>query len=415
MSGTTRHRYSEARRRRACDDPPSVLLVIDEWSPTRGGISQFNRRLALAFAAGGYRTACLVREATAVEREDAEKHGVTLFTAVTTPAGPNLSVPVPEVVAWRPDIVVGHDVVSGSVAWTYAKYYVPGTSLAYVLHTAPSQNEPYKPHTDRARRTADREREMRGVSADAAVVAAVGPLLRRRAEAVLGDGHVLQLDPGMDIPDDLRWLRRQPPANPIVLMVCRTDHIEPKGLDIAAGAVAAARFAHSRPRPELRIRGAREERCDLLHADLVQRFGMARDRIDVREYSPDPAEIAHDLGQAALFVMPARAEGFGLAALEAISLGTPVLVSDRSGLAEMLRLHLPEYAEPMIVPVVDDLERDISAWREAIERKMDSLPGAFAYAHDVRKRLLPRFRWDTTVSTLMARLPVPAPRSPGES
>ncbi len=392
-------------------EPPSVLLVSDEWSPTRGGISQFNRRLAIAFAAEGYPTACLVKGVTAVERADADEHDVRLFTAPTTPDGPSLFVPSSEVIAWCPNVVIGHDVVSGSAAWTYTKYYVPAAVLVHVMHTSPSQNESYKPYPDRARRTADHERRMREIAADAAVVAAVGPLLRNRAEAILGR-DVLQLDPGMDIPDDPRWLRRSPPSNSIVLMVCRTEHIEPKGLDIAASAIAGMRFPHHQPPPELRIRGAHGERCDSLKNDLVTRFGIARDRIDVREYDAAPAAIAHDLGHAALFLMPSRAEGFGLAALEAIGLGTPVLISSRSGLAQMLRDNCPEFAEPMIVPVVDNLEQDIRAWRDAVERKMDNLNGAFDYAREMQRRLAVRFRWSATVSTLVSRLPVPASRLP---
>jgi glycosyltransferase involved in cell wall biosynthesis len=309
-------------------------------------------------------------------------------------------------------VVIGHDVVSGTAAWTYATRYVPTAALVHVLHTAPSQIESYKAHADRARRTAERERRMRAIAADAEVVAAVGPLLRNRAEAVLGSGGVLRLDPGMDIPNNPRLLHRGPPPNSIVLMVCRTDHVETKGLDIAAKAIAGLRFPHHLPPPELRIRGAHGERCDSLKDGLVTQFGIARDRIDVREYVADPDAIQHDLSQAALFVMPSRAEGFGLAALEAIGMGTPVLISDRSGLAQMLRDCFSEFVEPMIVPVVDNLEQDVRTWRGAIERKLDNPQGAFKYAREMQRRLASRFRWGSTVSALMSRLPAPSPSAP---
>lgn len=387
---------------------PSILTISDEWAPTRGGVSQFNRRFAIALAEQGYPTACLVQDATPIEREDARAHHVTLFTAVRIPSGPDLSVRVQDVVDWRPDIIIGHDVVSGKIAWIHAHCYVPAAALGYVAHTAPSQNEPYK-HVDAAARVSDREREMREIAADATIVAAVGPLLTRRTKAVVGDlpPGVLRLDPGLDVlAGDAR---RSPPANPIVLMLSRTTHIEPKGIDIAASAIAGLRVAHGRPLPELRIRGAHGERCDSLRGQLVQRFGVARDRLDVRAYSADPTEIANDLRQAALYVMPSRVEGFGLAGLEAIGLGTPVLISDRSGLAELVVHHLGRLAEPMIVRVHDDLERDTANWRAAIERTMDNLDAAFDYAHDVRTRLAGVLRWDLAVHTLMsgfaARLP----------
>jgi len=393
----------------------SVLLISDEWSPTRGGISQFNRRLAIAFAAAGHRTACLVSAAAPIEFEDARKHGVTLHTAVMTPSGPNLSVPVPEVVAWQPDVIIGHDIVSGAVAWTYAERYVPTARFAYVLHTAPSQNEPYKRGGEAARRTAERENEIRRTAIDADIVAAVGPLLARRAEAVVDDGfggvRVLPLDPGLDLPADHTGHPRRPPSNPIVLMVCRTTHAEPKGLDIAANALVGVRVPYGKPKPELRIRGASGTQCDSLRTELLKQSSLARDRIDVRAYSANPADITHDMRQAALVVMPSRAEGFGLAALEAIGMGTPVLVSDRSGLAETLRHHLGRNAEPMIVPVEDDIAKDVHVWSEAIQRVLDDLPTTFKYAHQVREELATKLCWSATVDEIASRLPIPAPRS----
>jgi glycosyltransferase involved in cell wall biosynthesis len=325
-----------------------------------------------------------------------------------TPSGPDLAIPVPKVIGWGPTVIIGHDAVTGTYAWIYARYFVPTASLVYVAHTAPSQNEPYK-HLDAAARLSIREREIREIAKDAAVVTAVGPLLTRRTEAVVGDGpgdiDVVRLDPGMDMPFDGGDARRRPPSNPILLMVCRTTYPETKGIDIAAHAVATAHVPYGRPKPELRIRGAHGEECDTLRRQLVTQYRLARNQVDVRAYSPDPTEIARDLRQAALFLMPSRAEGFGLAALEAIGLSTPVLVSERSGLAELLRQHLGSMADPMIVPVVDDDDRDIPAWRAAIERKMDNLDEAFTYAHDVRTKLAGVLTWDNTVRELLARLP----------
>jgi glycosyltransferase involved in cell wall biosynthesis len=326
---------------------------------------------------------------------------------------------VPEVVAWRPDVIIGHDIVSGAIAWTYAERYVPTARFASVMHTAPSQHEPYKCGGEAARRTAEREDEIRRIAVDADIVAAVGPLLARRAEAVVGDGiggvRVLQLNPGLDLPADHTGPPREPPSNPIVLMVCRTTHTEPKGLDIAANALKGVRVPYCKPKPELRIRGARDAQCDSLRAELLDQSALARDRIDVRAYSANPADITHDMRQAALVVMPSRAEGFGLAALEAIGMGTPVLVSDRSGLAETLRHHLGLNADPMIVPVVDDVAKDVPVWSERIERALDDLPTTYKYAHEIREELAPRLRWSATVEEIVSHLPIPPPRSGGLS
>lgn len=394
---------------------PTFLLISDEWSPSRGGISRFNRCLATALAAAGYRTTCLVALATAREHIDAAERGVRLIAAERTPAGPILYLPSEAILKEKPDVVIGHDFVSGSVAWVYARRYLQDAALVHVVHTAPSENEPYKRATDATRRTEARELETRGVAADADVVAAVGPRLTRSAEAMVGDGFggvsILQLDPGMHMSAELADRHRQVPAKPTVLVLGRTAHVQPKGLDIAAHAVAGVTVPYGRPMPELLIRGAPADKCDWLRRQLGLTSRLARDRIDVRPFTDDPNQIGHDLRRTALCVMPSRTEGFGLAALEAIELGTPVLVSDKSGVAETLRAHLGLIADQMIVKIVDDFPQDVQCWNAAIQRVLDNLPAAFAYTHEIRSRLGLVLSWEATVRTLVSRLPIPAQRS----
>lgn len=390
--------------------PLTYLLVCDEWSPTKGGISQFNRRLATALAAAGHRTCCLVESATDRERLDAQERGVKLITAAHPPSGPNLFVFAREVAAEDPSVVVGHDIISGSAAWTWARQYLPNASLVHIVHT-PSRIEPYKRDDDATRRTEERERVTRRIASDADVVAAVGPSLARSTAAMVGGGiSVLQLDPGMDVPEQIGDGPRDAPANPTVLVFSRGAHIQPKGLDIAAHAVAGLVVPYGKPQPDLLIRGAPVERCDWLRRYLVDESRLSRGQIDVRPYTDDPDQLDRDLTRSMLCVMPSRAEGFGLAAVEAIALGTPVRVSDKSGLAETLRYHLGWLAEPMIVEVVDNLEQDVARWRAAIQQVLDDPIGAFKYAADIRSKLKDVLRWDTMAARLTAALAIPAQR-----
>jgi glycosyltransferase involved in cell wall biosynthesis len=390
----------------------SLLTICDEWLPRRGGISRFNRSLAIAAADRGHRTFCLVHAASRADIEDAEENGVALVTAEWTPAGRNIYVPARAVLDANPDVVIGHDIVSGCAAWVYAKKYLQAT-LVFIVHTAPVENEPYKRATEAVRRTEEREGEVRRIADDSDVVAAVGPRLARRTEALIGDGftdtHVLRLDPGMDVPAD-GDRGRKVPAHPTVVMLGRTMHIEPKGLDIVAKAFAGLTVAHGGLAPDLLIRGASNESCDRLRHELVRLSGMARDRIDIRPFTANLNEVRRDLRRSVLCVMPSRAEGFGLGALEAIGMGTPVLVSARSGLAETLREFLGRNAEPMIVDVVDHPEHDVPRWTEAIQKVLDNLPAAFTYAREIRDKLRTELRWDRTVDALIARLAVPSQR-----
>jgi glycosyltransferase involved in cell wall biosynthesis len=191
------------------------------------------------------------------------------------------------------------------------------------------------------------------------------------------------------------------------MMLTRSAHIEQKGLDLAALAVAGVRTRPGELAPELLIRGAPFDGCDALRAELQRCSGLSGDRIDVRPFTTDSDEINRDLFRAALYLLPSRVEGFGLAALEAIARGTPVLVSSKSGLAEALREHLGLDAGPIIVDVHGDA-RDVPTWRDAIARAMWDLPGRFEHADKIRHSLSRTMRWDDTVATLLAAVEQPA-------
>jgi glycosyltransferase involved in cell wall biosynthesis len=156
------------------------------------------------------------------------------------------------------------------------------------------------------------------------------------------------------------------------------------------------------------VRGAEADRCDELRQSLTALSGLARHCVDVRPFTVDVDQITRSLTRAALCVMPSRVEGFGLAALEAIGVGTPVLVTARSGLAETLRRHLGPVAEPMIVDVTDNIADDTHRWRDAMQRVLDDLPAAFAYTRWVRGQLAEVMTWDGTVRRLAVEVLAPA-------
>jgi glycosyltransferase involved in cell wall biosynthesis len=386
-------------------NPMTFLFTCDDWSPAKGGISMLNRRLAVAFAQRGDTVLSLVGRATDAEFADAARHGVRLFVAERTPAGPSLHLPVAEVLALEPDVVVGHDRVTGHIAWLYARKY--GTArLVHIVHTAPAEIEPYKDSGEASARVEVREAYTMELAGHADVIAAIGPRLTRYATHLLDDGYegipVLRLDPGLDA-DPLDRARRTP-VRPNVMVLGRTDDIGLKGIDIAAGAVAALADRPDRTPPVLFVRGAPADQCEEVRAALVELTGLARGRVDIRPFTDDTAAVRLDLRRAALCVMPSRAEGFGLVAWEALAVGTPVLVSSQSGAAELLREHLGPTAGNLVVDVTDDRDRDVRTWSEAVQRVLDDLPTAFAETHRIRARLLNRFSWSATVETLRAHI-----------
>ncbi|MFJ3894494.1 glycosyltransferase family 4 protein [Streptomyces sp. NPDC090083] len=382
--------------------PRSYLFLCPMWAPARGGVPAFNRLIATAMAETGHRTACLVKSATVEEHEDARRCGVTLLTAERTPAGPDFLLRAASAVDFGPDVIVGHDRFSGCEAWAYARQYTTA-QLVYIAHTVPAEIERYKDSGRATSRIEERERIIREVGAAADVVAAVGPRITRCTTDLLAGEYttrvdgVVQLDPGITM--TALTAPRRPPASRHVLVLGRTEDIGLKGLDIAARAVAAVPVLPGPPLTLL-VRGAAADECDGLHETLVKVSGLARERVDVRPYTVDPAELRRDLTRSALCLMPSRVEGFGLVILEAIAAGAPVLMSGSSGVAELLREVLGRSAEPMIVEMSDDEKTDVRRWSDAIAEVTSDLKASFEYAEEVRTRLVGLLDWHDTARTL---------------
>jgi glycosyltransferase involved in cell wall biosynthesis len=385
---------------------PAVLALNCAWPASKGGIPAFNRQLLAAFAAAGHRTACLVEALTREDVQDAAAHGVELYAAERTPAGPSMVLDSSAARSFKPDILIGHDRFTGPAAWVHKHRYHRDAALIHVVHTAPAEIERFKGGVEATERAEERERITRLVTADADLVAAVGPRLHRYTADLLEDGsggiRVVQLDPGLA---PLHPGTRRPPPKRQILILGRTDDLELKGLDIAARSIAAVPGAA----PGLLVRGAPPGECDSLHRTLVTLSGMARERIDVRPFTIDPLEVRRDLLRSLVCVMPSRVEGFGLVALDAIAAGTPLLVSAKSGVAELLQNRLGRLADPMIVDVADEVDTDVRCWSAAIARVLADPEAALRYADEVRQRLAPELTWRHTVATLVeavAAMPV---------
>lgn len=176
-----------------------------------------------------------------------------------------------------------------------------------------------------------------------------------------------------------------------VLCFARMEDKTVKGVDIIARAMGLLDRAHtgSGQRPWLVLRGCPEDERDALE-DYV--LGEAQnDNLQLRCLPwATPEGIVGDLRQCSLCVMPSRSEPFGLASLEAIAIGVPVLVSSLSGVAEFLLAVDEPLAKMMIVPTTPrarGLSQDASAWMKAIGGVLSDLPRSFERAKRLRQAI----------------------------
>lgn len=367
-------------------------------------MSTFNRELCKAIRALGHAVYCLVPHCTPAETENAAAHGVTLLAA---PPDPGLSDEMrlssvrdlPDGI--QPDVIVGHGRVTGHVAKVLSRRFEK-TRRIHFIHVAPGAIEWFKDHSlDATQRAEDREQLETALASTATLVAAVGPLLLREFSILLGGirQDIHQFNPGIGASE----LAYTIPIGIQCLVSGRAEDEKLKGLDIAARAFGLL-DPEEFQRPILMVRGAPTGSGDDLRRRLIgiaQRPGVD---IRIRAFNGSAERVQQDFRQSSVVLMPSRSEGFGLIGLEAISAGIPVLLSDRSGLAELLKELVPDLAPQHVVQVSDDLETDGPAWARRLANLLHAREPAFKRAAELRTRLAPLLSWNGAAVRLLDAL-----------
>ena len=156
--------------------------------------------------------------------------------------------------------------------------------------------------------------------------------LLRRADAVIATSAAIAAEawvaatvvhPGVSIPAQAATRPDGPPA------IGTVGRLEPvKGLETLLEAFSALAPAH----PDLRLEIAGRGSCEPELRASAARMGLA-DRVDFLGWREDVAALH---ARWRMFAQPSRHEGFGLAALEAMASGLPVVASATGGLPELV-------------------------------------------------------------------------------
>ncbi|MEU5931127.1 glycosyltransferase [Micromonospora sp. NPDC047187] len=392
-----------------------ALIVATEWDSRHGGLSTLNRQLCLGLADQEVRVFCMVLDATDREVAEAGEAGVTLLRRKPVAGAPDehrlfRRPELPDGVV--PTLVIGHGRVTGPAALVQGEDYFPRSTKLHFIHMAPDEIEFLKLDRDddvaEAAEIRTRIELQLGRSADRVV--AVGPRLHGRFLGYFtghDDHEPLLFNPGFDLLDPRP--RKVPAGTPMaVLTLGRMEDAHLKGLDIAARACGqVASWRHDqRLRPiELVVRGTPAGSGGRMQAQLTKWAGNTNLTVVPRMYTPEAERLTEDLQRSSLFLMPSRAEGFGLVGLEAIVAGTPVLISEKSGLGELLiDLLGAERAAPWVVPMVGDTGRDAETWARSVERVLLDSVAAFAKAEELRLELSKRLTRAGAVETLLEKI-----------
>lgn len=139
------------------------------------------------------------------------------------------------------------------------------------------------------------------------------------------------VEDGVPATDSAGQGRRGDDGPPVVLAVGRLQHV--KGFDLLVRAFAAASDSRVVPTDaRLRIGGDGPEEAAL--RSLAVDLGLA-DRVDLLGRLAR-RQVAEEMAQATVVVVPSRAESFGITVLEAWRAGAPVVATTRGGPPEFV-------------------------------------------------------------------------------
>ena len=315
-----------------------VTLLSSEWRSTKGGLSTINRELAIQLAKHpSVEVSVYLPLCSEEDKQVARDNNVRLIKAREMPGlEPNFWLScLPEDHAV--DCVIGHGAVLGRQV-QFIKRTHPYCKWIQVVHTAPEELGMYKEYEERISKGEKKHQVEVELCKLADQVVAVGPKL---AEAFSGylrpcgkDQDVLNLTPGIfsEFADVKQASQELGSFSVLVFGRGDSEDFQLKGYDIAAQAITELKDMTYK----LVFVGATSGEEEKV-ADVLLKQGIDRSQLKVRRFNDSREKLADLFCEVDLAVMPSRTEGFGLAALEALSAGLPVLVSGNSGFGEALK------------------------------------------------------------------------------
>ena len=341
----------------------NVTLLGSEWTSSAGGLSTFNRELAIHLAQHPeVQVSFLVPEGYCKyeDKIEAQGYGITVVNATKCVGFEPLdwlSFP-PDYL--KTDVVVGHGVKLGRQGQVIRKS--KDLKWVQVVHTAPEDLSRYKRYPNPISKGEKKHEDEVGLCKLADLVVPVGPRLEEAYSSYLQrrKKDVFSITPGL-FEREFGDLEQAPKENGEfkVLLCGRGDDedFELKGYSVAAKAFTNNQL---KKKPyQLIFVGATDGKQDEIREKLLQ-CGITEEQLIVRKFVQSREDMKDLLCEVDLAIMPSKAEGFGLIALEALSAGLPILVGRKSGFARAVKSF--SSGKSCIVDSDDPTE-----WAEAIE------------------------------------------------
>ncbi|XP_015764078.1 PREDICTED: uncharacterized protein LOC107343052 isoform X12 [Acropora digitifera] len=298
------------------------------------------------------------------------------------------------------DFVIGHGIHLGRQVPLIKRVHQE-CKWIQVVHTDPEELGMFKNYADSIAKGEKKHQAEVKLCELADQVVAIGPKLEEVFSRYLRfcgkDQDVLTLTPGIfsEFADVPQAAEERGKFRVLVFGRGESEDFYLKGYDIAARAVAEL-CKHEPHIFKLVFVGAPKGGEGLV-SEMLLKEGITLSQLIVRSYK-EREQLAVQFCEADLAIMPSRTEGFGLAALEALSAGLPVLVSGNSGFGESLK-ELP-FGSSCVVN-----SEDASEWAKAI-RAIHDKKGKLRLSEAVKLResYAKKYHWEGECGRLVERM-----------
>ena len=290
------------------------------------------------------------------------------------------------------DVVIGHGIHLGRQI-PHIKESHPECKWVQVVHTDPEECGMFKTYADPTAKGEKKYEAEVELCKQADQVVAIGPKLADTYSHSCGKGEVLDLTPGIfsEFANMKQDIGEKRTFQVLVFGRGDSEDFQLKGYDIAARAVAKLKYPF-----KLVFVGAPNGKEEEIKERLLNE-GISRLQLIVRS-AKEREQLAQQFYEADLVIMPSRTEGFGLAALEALSAGLPVLVSGNSGIGEVLK-EVP-FGKNVVVKSEDPEE-----WAKAILEVYTKRSNVrLREARDLRKKYSETYNWEKQCSRLIGKI-----------
>ena len=360
---------------------------------SNGDLTTINRELAIQMAIHpNVEVSVFLPQCSEEDKRDADSYNVKLIEAVKLSGFEPVDwlASVPEGHAM--DCVLGHGVALGRQIQIIKKNpNYSNCKWIQVVHTSPEEIGMYKSISE-GQKMQQTEIELCEMADQ---VVTIGPKLTDTYENQLGKGKVFNLMPSIltEFSDVQQASNERRTFCVLVTESGDSEDFDVKGYDIAVKAIANLKDKSYQLKFASKQRGKEDEL-----ANKLLQCGIGRNQLIICSFDENKETLANLFSTVDIAILPSKAEGFGLSALEAISAGLPILVSGNSGIAEALK-EVPNGSQYIV-----DSE-DPADWARAIKAVRNKKRSVrLAEAKILHGSYLQKFNWEEPCDFLVKKM-----------